>query len=198
MNFSSINSADDFNRERGSTFLWGILFSVVLTFYPATSYSQDSMVIQGTEVVGFGIFEPGSSRRSMGFGRNHTAMDMVGAVKFTESTSTVPGVLGKNFGFKYRINSTPRGGKMRVTTVITFPAGGLVRPNGKVYQQSRDISEITIGKTEFSGFGFDEHWEIVPGEWKFEIWHGRAKLVQKTFTVVMPNREELVQEFAGA
>jgi len=37
--------------------------------------------------------------------------------------------------------------------------------------------------------GLDEPWEVVPGEWVFEIWYKDARLIRKTFSVVESTKE---------
>jgi hypothetical protein len=45
---------------------------------------------------------------------------------------------------------------------------------------------VNLGEKNFYGFGFDKPWEIIPGEWKFEIKHNDAVLAQKTLVVLDP------------
>jgi hypothetical protein len=36
------------------------------------------------------------------------------------------------------------------------------------------------------GYGFDEDWEMVPGEHRFQVYYGPKKLIEQVFTVYRP------------
>jgi hypothetical protein len=50
---------------------------------------------------------------------------------------------------------------------------------------------VSIGKGHLHGYGFDEKWEMLPGEWTFEVWYKKARLVKRSFTVFDPEKETL-------
>lgn len=151
--------------------------------------------IRAAEIVGYGVFEADVRQRFVSRIRsNAVAADRVDNIKFVDFTNEIPGVLGTDFGIQFIINSSPRGGKMEVTYVIRFPDGGLRQPNGKVWTESREEQDITIGERNFYGYGFDEEWEIVAGEWQFEVWYRKARLIRKTFTVVLPEEAVVTKE----
>ena len=97
-----------------------------------------------------------------------------------------PAEQGINFGFQYSVNSTPKGKPIRIRSIIRFPEPGLVSPRGKVYKESVEHKEVKIGHRSLHGYGFDEPWEIVLGEWVFEVWYNKARLIRKTFTIELP------------
>lgn len=99
-------------------------------------------------------------------------------------------IMGTEFGIEYKINTKPKNRPIAVTTIIRFPEPGLKQPRGRTYLVSRETQRKAIGEPHLHGYGFDEEWEMVPGEWVFEVWHKKAKLVSKTFTVYDPNEEE--------
>ncbi len=79
---------------------------------------------------------------------------------------------------------------MPIRSVIKFPAPGLQRPGGRLYVESVEKKEVRIGQPSLHGYGFDEEWELVPGEWVFEIWYRQARIIKQTFTVITPAPEE--------
>ncbi|MBT4491987.1 MAG: DUF3859 domain-containing protein [Gammaproteobacteria bacterium] len=158
-----------------------ILFLLVLPTFAARSAD---LQISVAEIISYGIFETHSAVRRSGFSRSTVAADNVTGVKFTDFTKTIPGKLGTNFGFQYSINTRPRGQKLQIRSVIRFPEPGVQKPGGKLYRESVEKTEIIIGEHSLHGFGFDEPWEIVPGDWEFEVWYKKARLIRKTFTVV--------------
>ncbi len=140
--------------------------------------------IRAADILGSGVFRTKSQARHTGFTKSTMAADRVTGVEFTEITNEIPGVLGTNFGFEYQINSNPRGKDIEIRSVVIFPEGGLKKPGGRVYEKSVQRQTVKIGRKSLHGYGFDEPWEIVPGDWIFEIWYKNARVIKKTFTVV--------------
>ncbi|MBO6701758.1 MAG: DUF3859 domain-containing protein [Pseudomonadales bacterium] len=162
-----------------------IFLSVLLVLAAVAHGDEEVLHISVAEIYGYGIFEASSSRRYSGSSSKTLAIDTVSGIRFTNKTTEIPGRVGTNFGFQYSLNSTPPGQKVAVQSIIRFPEPGLHHPNGRVYQKSVESKYIRIGEPSLHGYGFDEFWEIVPGEWRFEIWHGDARLIRKTFNVVL-------------
>lgn len=164
------------------------LLTLLLLLAPAAKADTD-LQIQAAQIVGYGIFKAASQSSYRGFTRSSIAADTVRGVQFTDFTNEIPGVLGTNFGFEYVVNTTPRGQLMRIRSIIKFPEPGLQTPGGRLYPESIEVKDVRIGERNLHGYGFDEEWEIVPGEWVFEIWYKKARIIKKTFTVV-----EVVEE----
>ncbi len=166
-----------------------LLFATLVTTVALTARAETDVQIRAAEIVGYGIFESKTTSRAAGFRSMAPAADAVKGVRFTRFTNEIPGELGTGFGFQYVINSSPRGGRLSVTNIIRFPGEGLKQPGGRAYTVSEEDREIRIGERDFYGYAFDEAWEIIPGDWVFEVWHDDARLIRKTFTVVEPGKE---------
>lgn len=172
------------------TVLHRILLLVVLLL-PGTFVQGDEeeLHISVAKITGYGVFEASSSRRHSGYSERTLAVDTVSGIRFVQQTTDIPGKVGTNFGFQYSLNSTPKGQKVAIRSIIRFPEPGLVHPSTeRVYRESVESKYIRIGEPSLHGYGFDEAWEIVPGDWSFEIWHGDARLIRKTFRVVSGDR----------
>jgi len=159
-----------------------IVIAIVMLW--AGGLTATDLQVRAAELVGYGIFDSKPvGTRARATSKAYSS-DGVSRIHFTEFTSEIPGELGVNFGIQYIVNTTPKGRPMLVRQVIRFPEGGLQMPGGRHYTESVQKGQITIGKKAFYGFGFDEPWEIIPGDWYIEIWHGPAKVISKKFTVV--------------
>lgn len=158
------------------------LFSLLLGM---EGHAQDIQV-QAAEILGYGVFESVNARRTRGYRAHAPGADSIDGLRFTNITHDIPGELGTEFGLQYVINSSPKGSTIQVTKVIRFPGNGLTQPGGRTYTVSREQRAIRIGEPDIYGFGFDEAWEIVPGPWIFEIWHNDARIIRKSFNVVVP------------
>lgn len=161
--------------------------SIIILFSLSAGVFATDLVVRAAEIVGFGIFDASTTVARHGYTASTMAKDDVRGIRFLEYTTDIPAELGVNFGFQYVINSSPRGKPIRVTSVIKFPEGGVKRPGGRLYTESRDTHDVIIGKKALHGYGFDEEWEMVPGTWIFELWHREARLIKKTFTIYTPD-----------
>jgi len=101
------------------------------------------------------------------------------------TTTTVQAESGIRFGFIYRVVGKPTGQTVQLRMVIIYPPEGVKSPQSSTPLQSaeRQIA-VRIGAIEFSGYTFDDNWELVPGPWKMQLWLGDRKLAEKEFTVV--------------
>jgi hypothetical protein len=104
--------------------------------------------------------------------------------KLLQSTDTVVGKLGVEFGLRYVVIGSPEGGEVTVDLVYIYPSPGLKDPaEAEPALETRFSRTKKIGETTYIGYGFENDWEIVPGEWRFEIWHDGKKLAEESFTV---------------
>ena len=153
---------------------------------PISAYAEDTF-INAAETLAYGVFDS-SERQTLTKPATDDAppVDSVKKYRFKDFTTQIPMQIGTEFGIEYQINTKPRGRPIDITTVIVFPEPGLKRPGGRTYKKSRETKRVSIGKGHLHGYGFDESWELVPGEWVFEVWHKKARLVKKSFTVFVP------------
>jgi Domain of unknown function (DUF3859) len=112
---------------------------------------------------------------------------IVRAITFTKSTTRVPAKMGVRFGFRYKVIGAPAGKAVTLRVVTRFPPQGLRNP-AKQTNSHRDEYTRTanIGKPAVDGYAINHSWERVHGRWTFEIWYGRRKLAEKSFTLVKP------------
>ena len=161
---------------------------ITLVLLLTSKAHADDVVVRAVELTAFGTFADYGKQFERGYSESGPGTESLEYVRFADITNQIPGTLGTNFGIQYIIHSTPKGRPFRVTGVILYPGNGLVTPDGHVYQSSQESMEIKIGEKSFYGFGFDHPWEIVPGDWKFQIRRGEAILAQKTLTVLAPDQ----------
>lgn len=109
------------------------------------------------------------------------------SVTFYERTTRVPAAVGVRFGLIFDLIGAPSGAVVPLRAIWRFPAPGLRDPrSGKVYTESVEDFPSPIGEPRQRGYGFDNDWELVPGEWTLEILHGQRRLLSQTFTVYRP------------
>jgi len=101
------------------------------------------------------------------------------AIKFTkiEETETVPARIGVEFGLVYRIVGEPDGAEVTLEFRVNYPEDGLADPESPTpLRETKYELAKPIGEPIYFGYGFENDWELVPGSWRFEIWHAGRKL----------------------
>ena len=102
-----------------------------------------------------------------------------------QSTTTIPARLFTRFGLRYAITGFPPGARVDIKVITRFPEAGLQDPRtGTRHHQSEYTIDAKIGTQAYREFKFDHPWEMVPGEWVFEFWHGDRLLGAQKFCVV--------------
>jgi hypothetical protein len=111
-------------------------------------------------------------------------------VERLEMTTTVPARLGVSFGLEYRLAGELSGGQALITVVVIPPKAGLLNPatQKRVYRETWRASPIAVGSSAIIGYRLEKDWEVLPGLWKFEIWHRERKLGEQTFCLVQEDR----------
>jgi hypothetical protein len=115
-----------------------------------------------------------------------------------ETTTTVRARLGTSFGFQYSLSGEPEGWPATINIVVILPKSGLLNPatQKRYYREEWRAAPNTVGATSVVGYLFEQDWEMVPGLWKFEIWHSGRKLGEQSFCVVNDTPESNSREQA--
>lgn len=116
-----------------------------------------------------------------------------------ETTTTVRARLGTSFGLEYRLSGTALGAATAVKIVVVLPKAGLFNPatQKRTYREEWRHSPSMVGGSSVIGYQLEMDWEVVPGIWKFEIWHDGRKLGEQSFCVIAdsaPDDPDMVKE----
>jgi len=113
-------------------------------------------------------------------------LDWLDGFTLIQSTTNVPARIGTRFGFRFRVLGSPPNAPIVLRVVGKHPP--FTNP-GTGKTTTRDEYELPswIGDT-YTSFSFDEEWELVVGEFTFEIWHEDKKLCKQSFMVVEDNK----------
>jgi hypothetical protein len=109
------------------------------------------------------------------------------------TTDRIPLVKDKYMAYQYRISNLP-GRMVKLRRVLQHPEIHL--PDGKVSTGS----DFTINKKlergevfAYDAYAFNEDYEMVEGEWIFQIWYKGNKLIEHRFTTYNPGAEEMAR-----
>src|ERR1043166_7309342 len=151
-----------------------IIFIIAFSTLLFRVIAQDKVSVTGASITEVGIYTarvikkfdvPGVT------GRTNEGLD---SFKLVQATTNVPARIGTRFGFRYTIRGTPSNAPIVLTMVGEHPP--YKNPEtGKT--ETRDQYELQswIGQT-YTSYSFDHEWELIPGKFKFEVWHKGKKL----------------------
>jgi hypothetical protein len=111
-------------------------------------------------------------------------------LEFAENTDRIPLHKGVHFGYRYWLKFAPEQARPEFKRVLTHPE--MTLPDGsKVIRSERVISKkATHGiVTAIDAYALSEDYELVEGEWTFQLWHGDKMLAEQNFTTFWPDEE---------
>ena len=160
----------------------GLLLLLLLTV-PHALYGQ-SGVVESVKIGDKGIYDVEIVGRIHSKDSPGSIRNVIGQPRIVERTTAVPARPCVSFGFEYMIYGAPPGAQIPLRMVTRFPDAGIRNPKtGVMSHVSEVLVPRTIGQPHYRVYTFEEPWEIVPGIWKFEIWHEHRKLAERSFSV---------------
>jgi hypothetical protein len=166
---------------------WSLGALASLALFAAGGASAQHGKLDRLEVIKSGLYTANVARRDSALGTPTGRASIVESPSFYSDETRVPAQLGIRFGFQYRLIGSPQGQEARLRGVWRIPEPGIVNPaNGNTYRESARDFTAAIGDTQIHGYGFDQPWEIVEGEWVLEIWHNERLLASRSFVVGKP------------
>jgi hypothetical protein len=143
--------------------------------------------IQG-KITNFGIFRSASKEeviKSPQTPSGVTRVDVGGPILVC-ATNIIPAKIGILFGMSYEISNVPGPDRViDVTKIARHPR--ITKPDGTTTDGFTSIEKQPVlgGKVEgFTGYGFDHDYELVAGDWEFEIQYGGQTIGTQKFTVL--------------
>ncbi len=107
-----------------------------------------------------------------------------GVYEVTKSTTTIPAEQGIEFGVFFELNTERTDEDVDIDFVTIFPDGGLIDPSTGIAQKSdSDILQVRQNTTQKYTFKLDHEWEVVPGQWVFQLKYRNKLLAEQAFTL---------------
>lgn len=102
-----------------------------------------------------------------------------------QKTRVIPAQKGVRFGVAFNISGLDEQETKPLTFLVYHP--DMVDPaTGETIKFMRYDREMGNQINAMHGYSFDESWELVPGDWIFEIWTGSVMLASEVFVVYTP------------
>jgi hypothetical protein len=143
--------------------------------------------IQG-KITGFGIFRFASKEEFIKSPETPSGVTRVtvGTPILVSATNVIPAKIGLRFGMSYEISNISGPDRViDVTKIARHPR--ITKPDGTTTDGFTFVEKQNVqgGKVEgFTGYGFDHDYELVTGDWEFEIQYGGQTIGIQKFTVV--------------
>jgi hypothetical protein len=105
-------------------------------------------------------------------------------------TDRIPLIPGKYMAYQYRLSGLPEPRRVKLRRVLVHPP--MTLPDGSVTTGSDYMINRKVERHEvfaFDAYAFNEDYELVEGEWIFQIWYGDEKLVEQRFTTFRPETD---------
>jgi hypothetical protein len=111
--------------------------------------------------------------------------NFVSDFKLIEQTCSISAKPGLVFGTTCVISSDDFDDFIPMTWLTRFPPCGVVADDGATFAFDRMGCDVPNGKTTFKSYSFDHAWEMVPGDWHFELWCEEQLIADHVFTVTV-------------
>jgi hypothetical protein len=111
-------------------------------------------------------------------------------VEFQEETTQIPLRKGVIFGYRYWLKLAPDQRRPEFKRVLIHPP--MTLPDGSTVARSeRMIRKKSIQGivTSIDLYALSEDYELVEGDWTFQIWYGDKMLAEQRFTTFQPEEE---------
>jgi hypothetical protein len=105
-------------------------------------------------------------------------------VRFVKETDQIPKTIGSRFGLRYSISGLPSQPGSDVSVALIHPT--IQKREGTTttgYEVQVGTQPVNGTIMNYSGYSLDHDYELVSGEWTFEVRYKNQKLVSKTFHV---------------
>ncbi|WP_018343811.1 DUF3859 domain-containing protein [Cytophaga aurantiaca] len=98
-----------------------------------------------------------------------------------KQTDTIPAILGQQFGVTYEIQSA-NDKSIDVEQAWIFPQE-MINNEGQKFKEIRYTLKKSVNRMSFSTYSFDKKYEIVKGQWTFQMLHKGVKIYERKFFV---------------
>lgn len=116
-------------------------------------------------------------------------VDVVKKGQVITVTDSIPAEIGVSFGFKYIIKSDDkRETKYPVKYRVVYPSAMTNPQTGKSESEWEFSTFSSANKEVYTGFGFSEDYELIQGDWVFEVISGK-QVAKQVFHIVNSKQE---------
>ncbi len=116
-------------------------------------------------------------------------------IQLVESTERIPLIKSGRMYLQYRMWYFPNQlAYAELRRVLKHPR--MTLPDGTITTGSDFMMKRRVSSNQvigYTGYGFDEDYEMVEGDWIFEIWYKDKKLIEQKFITYWPDETEIAE-----
>lgn len=134
------------------------------------------------EILEYGIYSGGHQQSVVDTNAPTGQLLLGGPVKLEKQTTRIPARLKSKFGFRYVLHGEPGGPPVRLHFRYLFPL--MKDQDGK---EIRSYDTTAVAKLEDKPhmlWDFTEPYELVTGQWTFQVLRGEEIILEKKFDVI--------------
>jgi hypothetical protein len=136
------------------------------------------------EILEFGVYS-GSYQKSAADTNAPTGQVLLdGPIRLEKKTDQIPAKLKSKFGFRFVVHGLPTDPPVKLRIVYLFPEIRDPSSGRKFNHFEADVSVKPEDNKPTMLWDFTEPYELVSGQWTFQIFRGDSKILEKTFEVV--------------
>ena len=160
------------------------LIVLISSTWPPVAFAGKAPEIQIARVLKAGRYEAKLIKRKPGKGQQ-SSRNIYERFKFVEETTRIPLIKGYRFGIRFIIVGEPAYKEIELRIFRHHPP--VKKPGSKHESRLTTYTKkAQLNIAQVVGYGFDEDWELVPGEHRFQVYLGPKKLIEQVFTVYRP------------
>ncbi len=159
-----------------------LILSILALCLTSTSAYAQAAQVERIRFAEYGIYTVDREMQ----GRDAHGINRAAAsnVRHAVTLRTVPAQIGTTFGFRYEVMGGHQGAPVELRQVVIFPSPGLFpSSSSKPIKQDEFVLQTRIGEASYASYTLEDAFELVPGDWVFEIWEGNHKLATQIFTL---------------
>ncbi len=161
----------------------------------AQEINDAQILVDKIEITHFGTLSPELAALMSGFKMDALNCVFMNNPLSVQTADKIQAGLGVTFGVGYKVVGSPSGKQVELGIVIKHPQ--INRPNeNKSYQEDHIKKYSLINQVDSAAWVFADSWEIVPGEWIFEIYHKGNKLAEQKFLVEKGSGQGISDQWA--
>jgi hypothetical protein len=152
------------------------ILAMLIFIFGCAGSQVDPKNIFGAEIIDYGICTINLKETVSSDTTASGYYNVTEGVEFTDKTTNISAAMGISFGIKYVVNGEPEGSKVKLKLVV-------IHPPIKGKAKSSAMVDAKIGTWRADFYTFNENYELVEGEWIFQIFYKDDLLIDKSFTV---------------
>ncbi len=138
------------------------------------------------EILEFGYYEVLSEGQRYEDQNITSGITQAGAtVKLVQQTDIIPIEAGRLFGFHFQLKGFTGKEDIELREVVVHPR--MTKPGQKAstgYETKLPLIIRSGELTDYTGYSLNHDFEMVAGEWRFELWYEDKKLLEQKFKTV--------------